>query len=99
VENYKNKPFVLLSVNSDSDLELARSVHAKEGLSWRTFWCGAMGARGPIPKTWGIRSWPTMVLIDDQGIIRKRTTLLEADAWIREIDPLLAILEKRRQTR
>jgi len=35
-----DKPFVLIGVNSDRNLETARSAVARENLSWRHFWVG-----------------------------------------------------------
>ena len=68
VERMKGRPFVLLGVNGDEDREKAKEVAAKVGINWRSFWGGS--AEGPIPLKWGIRSWPTVYLIDASGVIR-----------------------------
>jgi thiol-disulfide isomerase/thioredoxin len=73
----KDKPFVLLGVNSDTDLDTARSAVRSETLSWRHFWNGEKGTRGPIAATWNIESWPTLYLIDANGIIRYKGVLGE----------------------
>jgi len=71
VARLKDKPFVLLGVNSDG-LELARRVQEEEGITWRSFWAGPLGTKGPIPTQWCIRGWPTSFLIDHTGVIRYR---------------------------
>ncbi len=71
----KDKPFVLLGVNSDTDLDTAREAVRSETLSWRHFWNGEEGTRGPIAATWNIESWPTLYLIDENGIIRYKGVL------------------------
>ena len=40
-----DKPFVLLGVNSDGDLDEARAAVSSENLSWRHFWNGPNGTR------------------------------------------------------
>jgi peroxiredoxin len=71
VSRMKGRPFVLLGVNGDDDLATAKSVSAKEGITWRSFSNG--GPHGPISLQWGVSGWPTVYLIDAQGIIRHDT--------------------------
>ena len=42
-----DKPFVLLGVNSDGDLDEARAAVSSENLSWRHFWNGPNGNARP----------------------------------------------------
>ncbi len=72
-----DKPFVLLGVNSDNKLDRVKNVVRDENLSWRHFWNGPQGTRGPISKTWNIEGWPTVYLIDAEGIIRYKNVLGE----------------------
>lgn len=72
VKNLAGKPFVLLGVNSDTDREKMMQIQKKEQITWRSFWDGLDGTRGPIDTAWNIGSWPTLFLIDNQGIIRRR---------------------------
>jgi hypothetical protein len=69
VKTLKDKPFVLLGVNSDKDREDVKKVVKQEKITWRSFWNGG-GTDGPIAKTWGVAAWPTIFLIDARGIIR-----------------------------
>ena len=70
VEKYKNDPFVIVGVNSDKDRAALKPDLEKNGITWRSFWNGEKGTSGPISKTWNIKGWPTLYVIDAQGIIR-----------------------------
>ena len=73
VEKMKDKPFVILGVNSDRDLDKLRPRLKKENITWRSFWNGPKGSRGPISRAWNVQGWPTVVVIDHKGIIRHRS--------------------------
>ncbi|GEM_PF-4444131 len=62
----------MLGVNSDQDRDLVRAAVAKHHLNWRSWWAG--GCDGPIPRQWQVTSWPTIYVIDAQGILRHHLT-------------------------
>ncbi|MBY0528200.1 MAG: TlpA family protein disulfide reductase [Gemmataceae bacterium] len=66
------KPFVLLGVNSDKDLETLKKVMTKEGNEWR-FWFDGGSTSGPIAKKYNVAGWPTMYVLDHKGVIRLRS--------------------------
>jgi thiol-disulfide isomerase/thioredoxin len=68
VERMKGRPFVLIGVNGDNDREKVKTVSAREGINWRSFWPG--GAKQGIPLEWGVSIWPTVYVIDANGTIR-----------------------------
>ena len=68
VETYRNRPFAIVGVNSDSDMAKLREVRAKEGITWRSFRDGR--PPGPIADAWNVSGWPTVYLIDHRGVIR-----------------------------
>lgn len=70
-EKMKDKPFVLLGINSDRDRERARQFVKDRNVTWRSWWNGGSPA-GPISAKYGVQGWPTLYLIDDKGIIRAR---------------------------
>jgi thioredoxin family protein len=70
VEKHKDAPFVIIGVNSDQDREKLKPALEKEKITWRSFWNGDKGTSGPISKAWNIKGWPTLYVIDAQGIIR-----------------------------
>lgn len=65
-----DKPFVLLGVNTDKDLDSIRKIVEEKDLNWRSFWSGEKGTSGPIPKKWQIKAWPTIFILDGEGKIR-----------------------------
>ncbi len=70
VKKLDGKPFALIGVNSDKDREeTGKTVEAKE-LAWRSFWNGPDGTQGPIAKAWQVNAWPTIYLLDANGVIR-----------------------------
>jgi hypothetical protein len=68
VERYRNRPFALLGVNSDSDRNRLKQAVAREGICWRSWWAG--GIDGAIPQLYQVRRWPSLYLIDGRGTIR-----------------------------
>ena len=69
VKKLAGKPFALIGVNSDSDLEELKPVLEEENIIWRSFWNGPEGTSGPISKAWNVRGWPTIYVIDHEGKI------------------------------
>ena len=69
VKRLAGKPFVIIGVNSDSDRERIKGVMVDEEITWRSFWNGG-GTSGPISTAWNVRGWPTLYLIDHEGVIQ-----------------------------
>jgi hypothetical protein len=69
VQQYADQPFVFLGVNSDPNRETVKAAMRRERITWRS-WMD--GNRGPIAERWWIDAWPTLFLIDAQGVIRAR---------------------------
>ena len=72
VKKLEGKPFVIVGINSDSDRAKVKELSAKKGPPWRSFWDGG-SINGPIQNQWNIQAWPTMYLIDHEGVIVGRT--------------------------
>ena len=72
VKRLENKPFALIGVNSDRDREQLKKKNKAERITWRSFWNGPKGTGGPISKAWNVRGWPTIYLIDHNGVIRHK---------------------------
>jgi len=70
VRKLADKPFAIIGVNSDRDLEKIRETSAEKNITWRSFWNGEKGTGGPISKKWMVTGWPTTYLIDKNGVIR-----------------------------
>lgn len=70
MEKYADAPFAIVGVNSDPDMETIRRICEEKDLSWPSFFDGG-GTDGPISTRWGVRGWPTVYVIDHEGIIRE----------------------------
>ncbi len=57
----EGKNFALIGVNSDS-VEKAKAAVEKNSLNWRSFQNIQEG--GKISSSWGVKGWPTLVVID-----------------------------------
>jgi hypothetical protein len=72
VKKMEGKPFALIGVNSDPDREALKEVLKKEEITWRSFWNGKEGTRGPIATKWNVQGWPTLYVLDAKGVIRHK---------------------------
>ena len=93
MEQYRDAPFAIVGVNSDRDRVKAAALCEVEHLSWRSFWDGAGGRRGPIAAAWNIQGWPTICIIDAKGVIRCKTQVDDEETIDRTIQELLAELK------
>jgi len=92
VTKMADKSFALLGVNTDSNREALKKTLVDEKLTWRSFWDnGAAPGAGPICGQWKIRSFPTLVLIDQKGKIRNKGPELRDPA---KLDKLIEDLLK-----
>jgi hypothetical protein len=71
VSEYASRPFAIIGVNSDKDREVLKERILEESITWRSFWNGG-STSGPISTTWNVSGWPTLYLIDHQGVIRHK---------------------------
>ena len=88
VKRLVDKPFALIGVNSDRDKNALKEVLKKENITWRSFWNGPEGTRGPISAEWNVRGWPTIYIIDHKGVIRAKNK--RGDAMEEVVMELLA---------
>ena len=91
VERLSTLPFALIGVNSDASLEVAKRSVEEEILPWRNFWNGPEGTAGPISRDWCVSEWPTLYLIDGDGIIRHKG--LRGEDLERALESLLAEID------
>ena len=72
VKKLAGRPFALIGVNSDADKDELRKHLTEEQITWRSFWNGPKGPRGPIAEAWNVHGWPTIYILDADGTIRAR---------------------------
>lgn len=77
VKQYANRPFAIIGVNSDADLDDLKEKNKAANITWRSFWAGG-GKGAKIPTDWNIRGWPTIFVIDHEGVIRYKNVRGEA---------------------
>ena len=77
LENYQDRPIVLLGINSDAELETIRQAKIDENLPYRTWWDGhgqpdadVAATEGPIATQWNVTGWPDIYILDEEGVIR-----------------------------
>ena len=59
---------------------------AREHITWRSFWDGG-DTSGPIATQYGVRGWPTIYVLDHEGIIRYKN--VRGPAMDKAVDELL----------
>ena len=93
VEKLKDRPFTLIGVNSDSNLDTIRSVVKEQNITWRSFWNGPTGTDGNIAADWNVSGWPTIYVIDVDGKIRYKN--VRGEAMDKAVETLLAEAKKK----
>jgi peroxiredoxin len=68
IAKLKDKPFALVSVNTDANVETLKTAITTGEITWRCWWDG--GTTGPITTRWGILSFPSIFILDKSGVIR-----------------------------
>lgn len=100
VAKMSDKPFALIGVNSDRDLEDLHKKNEAESITWRSFWCGEQGTGGPIPASYNVQGWPTLYVLDHEGVIRGKWLGNPGDEVLDEmIESLVKIAEGARVER
>jgi peroxiredoxin len=66
IETFKDRPFALLSVNTDEDLDEAQKTAKEHKIDWP---CWFDGGSGPIANDYNVLKWPTLYLLDKNGRI------------------------------
>ena len=75
VQRLAGKPFTLLGINSDQSRSALQKIIREQGITWPQIFDGS---RGPIAKQWNVKSFPTIYVIDQKGVIRYRNVRGEA---------------------
>lgn len=76
VKAMAGKPFTLLGVNSDQDRSVLKQGIEKGDVTWPNIYDGW---DGPICKQWNVRAFPTIYVIDHEGIIRRKGHMTSAE--------------------
>jgi hypothetical protein len=93
VKRLAGEAFVLLGINSDPKEHL-KEVLPREEMTWRSFWDGG-NTSGPIATKWNVSGWPTIYVLDAEGVIRFRD--VREEAMDKAVDALLEELKTKAQ--
>ncbi len=85
VQRMTNRPFALIGVNSDPPEKIFDALE-RENITWRSFSNGG-STRGPISQAWGVNAWPTIYVLDHEGVIRYKN--VRGEAMDAATDPLV----------
>jgi thiol-disulfide isomerase/thioredoxin len=89
----EGRPFVLLGVNGDDDRDKATKVMGEQSMTWPSVWNG--GHLDGIVTAWGVRAWPTIYVLDAEGIIRYDS--LQGEDLDKAVDRLVEEAEAARK--
>ena len=89
VKKLEGRPFAIVGVNSDKPERLKELV-ADGTTTWRNF--TKEQEFGKISTAWGVRGWPTLYLIDHNGVIKHKG--LRGDAMEKAIMEMVVEAEK-----
>jgi hypothetical protein len=87
VKRLADRPFALIGVNSDKDREELKKVMQEKEITWRSFWNGG-STSGPISTAWNVFAWPTIYVLDHEGVIRYKN--VRGEAMDKAVDDLLS---------
>lgn len=80
VLRYKDRPFALLGVNTDNDRRSAKQCEVKEKVNWRSWFDG----EGAIVSNWRVQYFPTVYILDTEGVVRHYFCPVESEVAIEE---------------
>jgi hypothetical protein len=66
VQHYQGRPFVILGVNEDADLDTCRRSQARQHLDWPSAW----DAGHAVAREWQVEGYPAVFLIGPDGEVR-----------------------------
>ncbi|MGH9904259.1 MAG: redoxin domain-containing protein [Pyrinomonadaceae bacterium] len=70
-KKYSKEPsFVMIGISSDNDEQEWRAFTTKEKMVWPQYW----DRDGRVQRTFGVRAFPTYIVIDHEGIMRFRSS-------------------------
>jgi hypothetical protein len=95
VKRLQDKPFALLGINNDGPAAEVLPKFQKEGITWRN---AIEPEKGSLASQWNVQGYPTLYLVDAQGVIRHHWLGSPGDKELdRCIDELVAEAHKARR--
>ncbi len=76
VKLHKDQPFALIGINSDGKTDELKPLLVKNEITWRQ--AVDESTSGKLATKWNVQGWPTIYVIDANGVIRYRDVRDEA---------------------
>ncbi len=70
VESEDSNKFAILGINTDKDADYFRAQCVENGITWDNIFNG--DTKGGIPQAWGVSGYPTIYVLDGNGVIRAK---------------------------
>lgn len=93
VERFKDRPFVLVGVNGDRELEKAKKAVESKEIPWRSFAPHNLGRMGGIAAAWNVYAWPSTFVLDPEGVIR--ATGVRGNQLDKRLEDMIEAAEKK----
>jgi thiol-disulfide isomerase/thioredoxin len=87
VKKHKDAPFALISVSADDEKSTLKKFLETTEMPWVHWWDGR---EGNIIKGWNIQAFPTIYVLDTEGVIRYKFIGVVAKELDEAVDKLLA---------
>lgn len=84
------RPFTLLGINSDQDRSVLKKKFAKEKITWPNI---LEGKEHAVSRSWNVHEYPTIYLIDEEGVIRHRD--IHGPEFEGDVEKMVAKAEKK----
>ncbi len=85
------RPFTLLGINSDQDRSVLKKKFEKEKITWPNI---LEGKEHAVSREWNVHVYPTIYLIDADGVIRQRD--INGPGFEGDVEKMVAEAEKRK---
>jgi thiol-disulfide isomerase/thioredoxin len=95
VKKMEGKPFVFVSVSADAKKETLTKFIKDTPMPWTHWWAG--NEKGVVDD-WDIEAFPTIVILDAKGVIRKKFEGANDKAVDEEVEKLVKETEKDKKT-
>ncbi len=86
IQKYRDKPFAVLGVSADRSSGDLQQFLLRDPLPWSNIYAGASS---DLLRRWQITAFPTVVLIDAEGVVRERIVGANPGAIDRAVAELL----------
>ena len=93
VGRLEGKPFRLVGLSIDDEVQTLKDFLAKEKLPWTHWWAGPGGPESSFMQDWDIRGIPAIFVLDGKGVIRYRN--VRGDELEKAVNALLKEAEAK----